>query len=58
MEDDTTLKGKQDSARINLSEEYEVRYWTETLGVSPAELAELVRKHGNSAAAVRQALGK
>jgi len=35
-----------------------VRYWTEELGVSAARLKELVAQHGNSAAAVRAAVGK
>jgi hypothetical protein len=39
-----------------LSEDYEVRYWTEALGVSRERLEELVKKHGNSADKVREAL--
>jgi Protein of unknown function (DUF3606) len=58
MADDKTKRAPHDAARINVNEEYEVRYWTETLGVSAEQLKELVRQHGVSAAAVRQALGK
>jgi hypothetical protein len=56
MSDDKTKRGPQDRSRINLSEDYEVRYWTEALGVSRERLEELVRKHGNSAEKVRDAL--
>ncbi len=58
MSDDKTKRGGQDRSRINLSEDYEVRYWTEALGVSRERLEELVRKHGNSAEKIREALGK
>ena len=58
MADDTTNRGPQDRARINLSEDYEVRYWTKELCVSKEELARLVQQHGNSAEKVRQELGK
>jgi len=58
MADDTTNRGPQDRSRINLSEDYEVRYWTKELGVSKDELARLVQQHGNSAEKVRQELGK
>jgi hypothetical protein len=56
MSDDKTNRGAQDRSRISLSEDYEVRYWTESLGVTKERLEELVRKHGNSAAKVREAL--
>jgi Protein of unknown function (DUF3606) len=35
-----------------------VRYWTERLGVTKERLAVAIHKVGNSADAVRQALGK
>jgi hypothetical protein len=58
MADDKTKTAPQDASRINLSEDYEVRYWTQALGVSKERLAELVHQHGNSAEKIRQALGK
>lgn len=58
MPDDKHKSSPQDGKRINLSEDYEVRYWTNELGVSKERLTELVRQHGNSAEKVRQALGK
>jgi hypothetical protein len=56
MSDDKANRGAQDRSRISLSEDYEVRYWTESLGVTKERLEELVRKHGNSAEKVREAL--
>lgn len=56
MTDDKTDRGPQDRSRINLSEDYEVRYWTNALGVSEARLRELVDRVGSSANAVREAL--
>ena len=34
MADDRTNRGPQDRSRINLGEDYEVRYWTDKFGVS------------------------
>lgn len=58
MADDRKDRGPQDRARINLSEDYEVRYWMKKFGVSRAELERAVAKAGQSAAAVAHALGK
>jgi len=58
MSDDTTMRRPQDSSRIALGEDYEVRYWTEKFGVSRDELAEAVKAVGNSADAVASHLGK
>jgi len=56
MADDLNERGPQDRSRINLHEDWEVRYWTKSLGVSRERLEQLVREHGNSAEAVRKAL--
>jgi hypothetical protein len=58
MAHDRTKKGSQDRSRINMNEDYEVKYWTHHLGVSREELQKAVEKVGNSAAAVRKELGK
>lgn len=58
MPDDTSNRGAQDRARINVNEVHEVRYWTEALGVSEEKLREAVAAVGVSADAVRQYLGK
>jgi hypothetical protein len=52
MADDKTLRGPQDAARVSLSEDYEVQYWTKKFGVSREELASAVKAVGNSADAV------
>jgi hypothetical protein len=54
--DDLTKKGPQDRSRVSLTEDYEVRYWSEKFGVSAEELQAAVNKVGNSAKAVEQEL--
>ena len=58
MVDDRRIKGLQDRARINMSEDYEVRFWANALGVSTDQLAAAVEKVGDSVRAVRQELGR
>lgn len=58
MADDKSDRGPQDRARVNLTEDYEVRYWTKKFGVSKTELEKAVAKAGESAAAVAKVLGK
>lgn len=54
MSDNLKEKGPQDSSRISLSEDWEVRYWTEKLACSTLELKEAVKAVGNSAEAVKK----
>lgn len=56
MGDDKKIRGPEDRSRISLGEDYEARYWTEKLGISKAELEEVVRNVGSSANAVEQEL--
>ena len=58
MADDKTNRGAQDRARINLSEDYEVRYWTNELGVTEHRLRDAVKAAGSSAEKVREWLKK
>ena len=58
MADNLNERGPQDRTRININEDWEVRYWSKELGVSQDRLRELVKQHGVSADAVRRALGK
>jgi hypothetical protein len=58
MSDDMKNRGPQDRTRISLSEEHEVRYWTQALGVSKEQLAAAVQAVGSSAERVRAHLGK
>ena len=56
MSDDTSKRGPQDRNRISLSEDYEVKYWSEKFGVTQQQLRDAVKKVGNSAAAVENEL--
>lgn len=58
MSDDNAVRGPQDSSRVALGEDYEVRYWTEKWNISRDELADAVEAVGNGAAAVARHLGK
>jgi len=55
--DNLTKKDQPDRSKINMLEDYEVKYWAKELGVSKDELRKTVDKVGNSAAAVRKELG-
>ena len=46
MSDDKTKSGGQDRTRINTSEDYEVSYWTQQLGVTAERLNEAVAAVG------------
>lgn len=58
MSDNLQNRGQQDRSRINVHEDYEVRHWTEALGVSKEELVKAVKAVGPSVSAVREHLGK
>ena len=58
MSDDKNKTGSPDRDRINLSEDYEIQYWTKELGVSEQELRDIVQAVGNTSKAVRERLGK
>ena len=47
MPDDPKNRGPQDRSRISLTEDYEIRYWIEALGVSEAKLREAVQAVGH-----------
>ncbi|MCA6097629.1 DUF3606 domain-containing protein [Bradyrhizobium australafricanum] len=57
MPDNLTNRVQPDRSKINMHEPYEVKHWTQALGVSKDELHKAVDKVGNSAAAVRKELG-
>ncbi|HCH0556688.1 DUF3606 domain-containing protein [Pseudoxanthomonas winnipegensis] len=58
MSDDKKNTGSPDRDRINVNEDYELQYWTKTLGVSADKLREAVKAAGPTSAAVRKYLGK
>jgi hypothetical protein len=57
MSDDLNKRGPQDSSRINVNEEWELRYWTKKFGVSEEELKAAVNKVGVKADAVTAHFG-
>ncbi|KWT70849.1 MULTISPECIES: DUF3606 domain-containing protein [unclassified Variovorax] len=58
MADDKSKVGGQDRSRINLNEDYEVRDWSKSLGVTEDELRKAVAAVGNQADKVREYLKK
>ena len=58
MSDNLSNKGNPDRNLISLTEDHEVRYWTEALGISKEELERVVGQVGNNAAKVREHLNK
>ena len=56
MSDNLQKAGSQDRSRINVHEEWEVRYWTEALGISKEQLIDAVKQVGPVADKVREHL--
>ena len=56
MADNPNIRGDADRKRINVDQDYEVRYWSEKLGVSADELRNAVKNVGPMADAVEQHL--
>ncbi|AWH86570.1 DUF3606 domain-containing protein [Flavobacterium album] len=48
MSDDKSKTGSPDRNRINTSEDYEVRYWSEKFGVSKQELLDAIKSSGSN----------
>jgi hypothetical protein len=58
MTDDLKDRGARDRGRVNVHEDYELRYWTQKWGVTKEQLVQAVQKAGVSAEAVARELGK
>jgi Protein of unknown function (DUF3606) len=56
MSDDKTRAQGQDRKRINVHEDYELRDWSKSLGVTPERLKEAVGAVGEQADKVREYL--
>jgi hypothetical protein len=56
MADHPRKKGRPDRDRIKIDEEYELRYWSEKLGVSPEQIQSAVAKVGPMVKDVRDHL--
>ncbi|MEA2781213.1 MAG: hypothetical protein QOK29_2757 [Rhodospirillaceae bacterium] len=58
MADDLQKRGPADRSRVNVNEDYELRYWSDKWNVSHDQLRDAVRKVGPSAEKVAKHLGK
>ncbi|ANR86134.1 DUF3606 domain-containing protein [Cronobacter sakazakii] len=58
MVDNLQRRQPEDKNFINLSESWEVKYWTQALGVTESQLRAAVKAVGNGTAKVRAYLGK
>ena len=58
MADDLNKRGPQDRSRINTSEQWELMYWSERLGVSPDQIKEAVKEVGTNVDAVENYLAR
>lgn len=58
MSDDLHKRQPQDASKVNVHEEWEVRYWCKKFGCTEAELKAAVKAVGVSAAAVEKYLNK
>jgi len=58
MADNPKERGPQDRARVNMEQDYEVRWWSKKFGVTPDKLRAAVDEVGSSSAAVARQLGK
>lgn len=58
MSDNPEAKGPADRKRVNVHEDYEVRYWTEKFKITPEHLKKVVEKVGPMAADVEMELRK
>jgi hypothetical protein len=56
MADNKTKTAPQDSRKVNLSENYEVQYWTNRFGCTPTELETAVKEAGPMAKDVEKQL--
>jgi len=56
MTDNTRTRGEPDRSLINVNQDHELRYWTQTLDVTEDELRAAVEAVGTSADKVREYL--
>ena len=56
MVDENTKKAPRDSRRVNIGEEYELKYWTGKFGCTRYQLEMAVRKVGAMAKEVEKEL--
>jgi hypothetical protein len=52
MADDKAKRDFRDRDRVSAEDDYEVEYFAQKNGITPQQVRELIRKHGNSRAAL------
>lgn len=55
MTDDKSKRDFRDRHRVSGEEDYEVQYFAERHGLTPDQVRELIRKHGNNREALEAA---
>ncbi|MBV9076671.1 MAG: DUF3606 domain-containing protein [Methylobacteriaceae bacterium] len=58
MPDDLSIRRPQDPTKINVHEDWEIRYWCKKWSVTPDQLRAAVKAVGVSTKAVAAKLGK
>jgi len=58
MADDKTQRDFRDRDRISAEEEYEVRYFAKQHRISPEQVRDLVKEHGNDRKTLDREAGK
>jgi Protein of unknown function (DUF3606) len=53
-----TKRAQSDRSKINMSRDHEVKYWAHELGITRAQLQQIVNKVGNPATAIRKELAR
>ena len=49
----TKVKGPEERIKVNINEEFDIKYWTQLFGCTEAELRSAVKAIGNSIDEVR-----
>jgi hypothetical protein len=57
MSDNLKGSGGQDRSRIDVSQEWELRYWTDKFGITPEDLKQAVRQVGDRVEDVERKIG-
>jgi hypothetical protein len=58
MPDDKRKTGPADDSKVNVSQQYELDYWSKKFGVTPERLKDAVKKVGPAVDKVKKELGK
>lgn len=58
MTDDLTKKAPADAKKVNVNEDWELKYWTKKFGVTEKQLKDAVKKVGVNVDDVKKELGK